>query len=203
MPVASCIPFPFSALCDDVLTMLVCATRWLSMHLYTLVHMFMHESCLLVSHPYFNKMKLWIFDPNLHLSLANTTFCLLPCLFAFQFACLSCCLSCLLPHAMLALLVCLSALYPLRIIYTSLSFHCLSASFLSLPSHIHIRSKDTQSQGTISQVQAKGARMRACGYKPSGWFSRFRGLASPIWLRTLLNPLSSSLLSHLDGLYQV
>ena len=36
MLVASCIPFPFSALCVDMLTMLVCATRWLSMHLYML-----------------------------------------------------------------------------------------------------------------------------------------------------------------------
>ena len=48
---------PFSALCDDMLTMLVCATRWLSMHLYTLAYMFMHESCLLVCRPCFNTMK--------------------------------------------------------------------------------------------------------------------------------------------------
>ena len=32
-------------------------------------------------------------------------------------------------------------------------------------------------------------------------FSNFRGLAFPIWLCTLLNPLSSSLISLLDGLY--
>ena len=32
-------------------------------------------------------------------------------------------------------------------------------------------------------------------------FSRFRGLASPIWLCTLLNPLLSSLIYLLDGLY--
>ena len=55
MLLASCIPFPFSAPCDDMLAMLVCATRWLSMHLYTLAYMFMHESCLLVCHPYFNE----------------------------------------------------------------------------------------------------------------------------------------------------
>ena len=30
--------------CDDMLTMLVCATCWLSMHLYMLAYMFMHES---------------------------------------------------------------------------------------------------------------------------------------------------------------
>ena len=32
-------------------------------------------------------------------------------------------------------------------------------------------------------------------------FSIFRGLASPIWLCTLKNPLPSSLLFVLDGLY--
>ena len=61
--------------------MLFCATCWLYVHLYTLVYMFMHESCLLVCRPYFNTMRLWTTDPNLHLSLADTTFCLLSCLF--------------------------------------------------------------------------------------------------------------------------
>ena len=52
------------------------------MHLYTLAYMFMQESCLLVCRPCFNTMKLWTFDPNLHLSLTDTTFCLFSCLFA-------------------------------------------------------------------------------------------------------------------------
>ena len=86
--VASCIPFPFSAPCVDMLTMLVCTTSSLSMHLYMLTYMSMHESYLLVCRSYFNTMKLWTFDTNLHLSLTDTTFCLLVCLFA----CLSCCL---------------------------------------------------------------------------------------------------------------
>ena len=34
MPIASCIPFPFFTLCDNMLTMLVCATHWLSLHRY-------------------------------------------------------------------------------------------------------------------------------------------------------------------------
>ena len=83
MSVFSCTPFPLPTPCDD---MLVCATRWLYMHLYTLAYMSMHESCLLVCRPCFNTMKLWEFDPNLHLSLADTTFLstfllisLLPC----------------------------------------------------------------------------------------------------------------------------
>ena len=50
-PVALCTPFPFAAPCDDMLTMLVCVTCWLSMHLYMLAYMSMHESCLLVCHP--------------------------------------------------------------------------------------------------------------------------------------------------------
>ena len=82
MPIAPCIPFPFFAPCDDMLAMLVCDTHWLSMHLYTLAYMFMHESCLLVCHPYFNIIKLWTPDPNLHPSLVDTTFCLLSCFFA-------------------------------------------------------------------------------------------------------------------------
>ena len=168
---------PFSALCNAMLTMLVCATRWLSLHLHTLAYMFMHESCLLVCRPYFNTMKSWTSDPNLHLSprghhllfacflvclpfisLAQLV-CLLPCLSASQFSCLSCCLSCLLPHAMLALLICLFALHPLRIIYASLSFHCLSVGFLSLPLYVLTWSEDACNQGTISQVQAKRVRM--------------------------------------------
>ena len=91
VPVASCIPFPFSfpcEWCDDMLTMLVYATRWLSMHLGTLAYMFMHESCLIVYCPYFNIMKLWTFDPNLHLSLVDTTFC-----FSFLLVCLLACFS--------------------------------------------------------------------------------------------------------------
>ena len=64
MPVASCTPFPFFAPCDDMLTMLVCATCWLHIHLHTLAYMSMHESCLLVCRPRFNTMKLWTFDPN-------------------------------------------------------------------------------------------------------------------------------------------
>ena len=71
---------PFSAQCDDMLAMLVCATRWPSMHFYTLAYISMHESYLLVCHPCFNTMKLWTSDPNLHLSLANTALvCLLSC----------------------------------------------------------------------------------------------------------------------------
>ena len=93
---------PFSAPRDVVLAMLVCATHQLSMHLYTLAYMSMHESWLLVCHPYFNTTKLWTFDPNLHLSLIDTTFYLLSCLFALSLVCLlSCFFACHVYHAYL------------------------------------------------------------------------------------------------------
>ena len=146
MSVASCIPFPFFVSCDDMLTMLVCATRWLSMHLYILAYMSMHESCLLVCRPSFNTMKLWTFDPNLHLSLMDTIFCFTFRLFVFFLVfCLSCGLSCLLPYAMLAMSIMLICFMPLSYALRIFSFHCLSASFLSLPLHVNIWSEDAWS----------------------------------------------------------
>ena len=87
MFVASCAPFPFSGPCDDMLTILVCATCWISCYVYMLAYMSMHESWVLVCCPSLNIMKLWTFDPNLHLSLADTTFCL-PSWFVCFFVCL-------------------------------------------------------------------------------------------------------------------
>ena len=75
--VAPCVPFLFFAPHDAMLTMLVCATHWLFVHLYMLAYMSMHESCLLVCRTCFNIMMLWTSNPNLHLSLVDTTFCLL------------------------------------------------------------------------------------------------------------------------------
>ena len=121
-----------------MLTMLVCATRWLSMHLYTFAHMSMHESCLLVCHPCFNTMKLWTFDPNLHLSLADTTFCLLSCLFAFSLVCV---LACLLAFLFLCLpcLSCLSTLCPFHMHFASFpSIACLLVSCLCLCIYTHM-----------------------------------------------------------------
>ena len=78
------------------------------MHLYTLAYMSMHESCLLVCHPCFNTMKLWTFDPNLHLSPVDTTFCcLLTCLPSRLFPCfLAFVLICLLVRLFFYLVVC-------------------------------------------------------------------------------------------------
>ena len=116
--------FSFSTPCDDIFTKLVCATHWLYMHLYMLAYMSMHESCLRVCRPYFNTMKLWTFDPNQRLSLADIIFCLLSCLFTP------------LPVCLLASdMLCLSYLSRLFVLHpfaiTSIySFRCLSAGFL-------------------------------------------------------------------------
>ena len=125
-------------------------TRWLSMHLFTLAHMSMHESCLLVRRPCFNTMKLWTFDPNLHLPLADTTFCLLSCLFVFSLIyLLSCFFACYVYHAYLlyASFTCSLCLFP--------SIACLLVSCLCLCTYTH-------------GAKTLGAKMQACRYKPSG-----------------------------------
>ena len=157
MPVASCVPFPFSAPCNDMLTMLVCANHWLYMHLCTLAC----KSCLLICLPCFTTMKLWVFDPNLHLSFANSPFCLLSCLFAFSLVCLhSYFFACQVYHVYL--------LYASFICSLHLFLPLLVCWFLVFALHVHTWSEDAWSLGTVSQVQAKRAQMRACRDKPSG-----------------------------------
>ena len=139
---------PFSAPRDAMLTMLVCATCCLSMHLYTFAYMFMHESCLLVCCPYFNTMKLWTSDPNLHLSPHGHHL-----LFAFFLVCLFACFLVCLPTSSLAYLVachvschmlCLLRLYAsLLCTHCALSMHlflsiaCLLVSCLCLCMYSH------------------------------------------------------------------
>ena len=117
---------PFSALCDDMLTMLVCATRWLPVHLYTLAYMSMHETCLLVCCPCFNTMKLWTSNPNLHLSLVDTTFCLFSCLLPF------CLFACFIV-SLIAMPIMLICFIPFHMLFASLlSIACLLVSCLCL-----------------------------------------------------------------------
>ena len=126
-----------STLHDDMLAMLVCATRWLSTHLYTLAYMSMHESCLLVCRPCFNTKKLWTFDPNLHLSLVDTTLvCLLSC-FVSLFACIL--------VSMFAVSIMFIYFMPLYCALCIFSFHGLFVGFLSLPLHVCKRSEDAWS----------------------------------------------------------
>ena len=170
MPVASYTPIPFSTPCDDMFAMLVYATRQFYVRLYMLVYMSMHEPCLLMCRPCFNAMRLWTSNPNVHLSLTNTTFCLLSCLFTlcFLFAILL-----VYPFAYLFIL------HPFSIINASLPIHCSAAGFLSLPLHVHIWSEDTWSQGMTSWAQAKRARMQACQHESNGYVQQVQGLAFP------------------------
>ena len=116
---------PFSDLHNAMLTMLVCVIHWLSMHLYMLAHMSMHESCLLVCLPCFSTMKLWTFDPNLYQSFVDTTFCLLSSLFAFLLVyMLSCFFTCHVYHAYLlyASFICSLHLFLPLLVYWFLVF---------------------------------------------------------------------------------
>ena len=129
--------------------------------------MSMHESWLLVCHPYFNIMKLWTSDPNLHLSPVDTTFCLLARLFAFLLVCL---LSCLFIHILFSMFA-ISTMFiyfmPLSsalCIFSSIA--CLLVSCLCLCMYTYgARTYGVGAQ--FPQVQAKRVRMRACQYKPN------------------------------------
>ena len=196
MPGCSVCTLPFSALCDIMLTILVCATHWLFMHFYMLAYMSMHESCLLVCCPYFNTMKFWTFNSNLHSSLADTTFCLLSYLFAFSLVCLlSCFFACHVYHAYLLYASFIDSLHlflPLLV----------SSSCLCLCMYTHGVRVDGDRARSPKHKQ-KGRRRKHVDISQVAMFSSFRGLASPIYLYTLLKPPPSSFLSLLDGLYYV
>ena len=159
---------PFLLCAMILLTMLVYATHWLSMHLYTLVYMFMHESWLLVCCPYFNKMKLRTLDLNLHLSLADTPFCLLSCLFTF---CLFVSfLACLLASLFLCL-TCLSRLSALCLFLHSLHFFlplliCWFLVFAFTRTYMEWGRMEL-GHGFLSA--SKRVRVQACRYKLSGY----------------------------------
>jgi len=128
-----------------MLAMLFCATRWLSMHLDMFAYLFMHESCLRVCHPCFNTMKLRTSNPNLHLSLVDTTFCLLSCLFAFLLVHLPC-------------LSCLFAFMPFRMLFASfLSIACLLVSCLCLCMYTH--------KVRMHRVRAQSSRCKQKGHR--------------------------------------
>ena len=157
--------------------------------------MSIHESCLLVCCPCFNKMKLWTFNSNLHLSLADTTFCLLSCLFAFLLICLHSCFSaCHVYHAYLlyASFICSLHLFP--------SIACLLVYCLCLCMYTY-GARAYRARARSPRRKQKGRGRKHVNINQAAMFSSFRGLASPTWLRTLLNPPPSSLISLLDGLY--
>ena len=173
--------------------MLFYATHWLYVHLYTLVYIFMHESCLLVCRPCFNTIRLWTSDPNLYLSLTDTTFCLLSCLFTLCLLLLSCLstplLICLLTSCMLclSLLSYLLVLHPFAIIYAFLPFHCSFTGFLSLPLHVHMERGHMELGSDLLGASKKGMDASL----PT-WIERLcsigLGFSFSLWLCTLFNP---------------
>ena len=172
MPVASCIPFPFSALCDNMLTMLACATRWLYLHLYMLAYMSMHQSCLLVCHPCFNTMKLWTFDPNLHLSLVDTTF-------VFLLVCLLSCYACHVYHTNLFY----AFSYTLCIL-PSIAYLLVSCLCLCMQTH---GARTHGARARSPKCKQKGRRRKHVN-KPSGCVQQVQEFSLSLWLCTLLNP---------------
>ena len=173
VPIASCIPFPFLTPRDAMLTMLVCATRWLSMHLHTLAYIFMHESCLLVCRLYFNTMKLCLLVRGHHLLYASLVVCLLVRLLilllvmspATCYACFACMLVCfiLIAHYLriyfFPLLVCWFLVF---------TFACTHTEW----EHIEL--------GHSLLRKQKGRGCEHVDISQAAVFSRFKGLASPI-----------------------
>ena len=136
-----------------------------SLAFYASLHACLHvpnEFCLLVCRPYFKAMKLWTFDPNLRLSLTDTTFCLLSYMFAFSLVCLlSCFFACYVYHSYLlyASLICSSHLFlPLLV--------CWFLVFAFACTHMEWGRIEL---GIVSQVKAKRVKIQACRYKPSGY----------------------------------
>ena len=105
-----------------------------------------------------------------HLLFAFLLVCLLACLLAFLFLCLQC-------------LSCLSTLCLVHMLYASLSFHCLFVGFLFLPSHVHTHGERTHGARARSpRCKQKGQGCEHVDISEAAMFSRFKGLASPIWL---------------------
>ena len=125
-----------------------------------------------------------------HLLFAFLLVCLLACLLAFFFLCLPC-------------LSCLSTLCLFHMLFASFpSIACLQVSCLCLCLCMYTyeaRSHRVRARSTRHKQKGRGC--EHVDIRQAAMFSRFRGLASPIWLCTLLNPLPSSLISLLDRLY--
>ena len=108
-----------------------------------------------------------------HLLFAFLLVCLLTCLLAFLFLCLLC-------------LSCLSALYLFHMLFASFpSNDCLLVSCLCLCMYIH-GARTFGAKARFPRRKQKGCGCKHIDISQAVMFSRFRGLASPIWLCTLL-----------------
>ena len=163
----------------DMLAMLVCATRWLYMHLYTLAYMSMHESCFLVCHPCFNTMKLWTFNPNLHLSLADATFIYylagLPfaCLFAILLVCSHPCFyACHVYHVCLLYASFICSLH----LFLSIAFLLVSCLCLCMYTH---GARTLGDRAQSPKRKQKGHRCKHADISQAATVSWFRSSALP------------------------
>ena len=152
------------------------------------------------------------FVPRGHyLLLAFLLVCLLSCLLACPFAFL---LSYFLVYLFILWLVMSPAIcYACHVYHTCLlyasftcflhlspSISCILVSCLCLCMYTYgVRAHGARVQSPKRKQKGQGC--KHVDINQVAMFSSFRDLASPIWLCTLLNPLSSSLLSLLDGLY--
>ena len=129
------------------------------------------------------------FVPHKHYILfAFFLVCLLSYLLAFLFLCLLC-------------LSCLSSLCLFHMLFASFpSIACLLVSYLHLCMYTH-GARMHGARARSPKRKQKRQRHKHLDISQAAMFISFRGLASPIWLCTLLNPLFSSLFSLLDGLY--
>ena len=123
-----------------------------------------------------------------HLLFVFLLVCLLACLLAFLFLCLPC-------------LSCLSSLCLFHMIFASFpSISCLLVSCLCLCMYT-CGARTHGAKARTSRRKQKGRGCKHVDISQAAMFSRFRGLASPICLCTLLNPFPSSFIYLLDGLY--
>ena len=123
---------------------------------------------------------------------------LLSCLFVYLMAhhvsCHMLCYACYVYHAFLlyASFTCSLYLFP--------SIACLLVSCSCLYMYTH-GARTHGAKARSPRHKQKGRGYKLVDISQAAMFSRLRGLASPIWLCTLLNPLPSSLISLLDCLY--
>ena len=159
--------------------------RWYSCHaclchtlaFYASLHTWLHVHAwvLLASVlSMFQHMKLWTFDPNLYLSLVNTTFCLSSRLFTCFLA------------SLLAMPIMLIYFMPLHMLFASFpSIACPLVSCLCLCMYTH-GARMHRARARSPRHKQKGQRYKYIDMSQAAMFNSFKGLASPFfWLCTL------------------
>ena len=121
--------------------------------------------------------------------------------FVCLLACLPFCLFACFLASSLAMPIMLIRFMPFHMLFAFFpSMACLLVSCLCLCTYTHGAMTHRASARSPRRKQ-KGRGCKHVDISQAAVANRFRGLASPIWLCTPLNPLPSSLISLLDGLY--